>query len=220
MLAKALGGAPAKRALAMLESELAEPVRRSQPERLQPRRTLPSRIGKPAGGNAGRRDDPHQSTSFAQRQQAGRRSLHQLIVIEWTGGPRNSVEPLIGGAERARERRKIGLLGNGVGANQYAIRADAHRPCALLGGGQNPARQQVTNTVEFQTVARSARNRLVTAELTRAEVRQDRRRRDVGEPISHSGAANARDSNATDHHRCPPAATPSIVRLDFSLSPR
>ncbi len=211
MLAKSVSSALAEGALAMVEDELAEPFCRGQPERLQPRWSLPTRIGEPAGGHAGWRDDPHQSASLAQRQQSSRSRLHQLIVIKRAGSARNSIEPLVGGAERARQRRKIGLLANGVGASKHAICADAYRSCAMRGGGQDPTRQQVADTIEFRIVARSARNELGTV-----EVRQDRRRRDVGGPISRSGAANGRASNATDRHRCPRR----IVRLDFSASPR
>src|SRR5579863_6504981 len=100
MQAEALSSAPAQRALTMLESEMAEPIRRGQAERLQPRRQPLSRIGKLAGGDAGRRDDPHQSAPLAQRQQPGGYGLHQLIVVKRASGARNSAEPLKGGAER------------------------------------------------------------------------------------------------------------------------
>ncbi len=215
MLTKALSGVPAKRAPAILQSELAEPICRSQPERLQPSWTLLARIGKPAGRNAGRSDDPHQSAPLAQWHQPGCGRLHQLIVIERAVGARNFIESLIGAAESARQCRKIGLLGDGVGANQHAIRADADRSRAMLGGGQDPAWQQVADAVEFWTVARSTCNKLVTVKFVRAKVRQDRRRRDVGEPIFRSGAPNGRSSTATDHHGWPPTQRTALPASTF-----
>ena len=39
----------------------------------------------------------------------------------------DAVESLVGGTERGRQCREVGLLGDGVGANQHALRTDADR---------------------------------------------------------------------------------------------
>ncbi len=193
---------------------MAEPLRRGQAERLQPCRTLLARIGKLAGSETGRRDDPHQSAPLAQRQQPSRCGLQQLIVVKPASGARNSVEPLISGIERIGQRGKIGFLGNGIGANQHALRADANRSGATLGGGQDPTRQQVADAIEFRAVARSARRK-----LGMARGRQDRRQRDVYEPVSRFGAANGRAANAPDRHRRPPTQRTALPASTFPHVP-
>ena len=149
--------------LTMLQNELAEPIRRGQAERLQPRRTLLARIGKPASGATAGCDDPDQSAPLADRQQSGRRSLHELIVINQAVIARNFVETLKGGAERVRQRYQVGFLGHGVGADQHPLCADADRLGASLSGGQNPTWQQMADASELRATARSARNIFMAA---------------------------------------------------------
>ena len=197
----------------MTENEVTQSILRGEAERLQPWRTLLARISKPAGGNAAGCDDPYQSGPLAQRQQPSRGRLHKLVVAEWAGRARNPIEALVGSIERARQRREIALFGYGVGANQHAFRADANRFCTSLGGGQDPARQQMADAIEFRAAARP------TSKGAMAKRRQCRRRRDLCEPIHHSGAANGRARKPPDRHRCPPIQRKTLPASTFPQAP-
>ena len=207
-----LSAAPtAEGALAMLQNELAEPIRRGQAERLQPRRTLLARIGKPASGDAAGRDDPDQSAPLAERQQSGRRGLHELIVIKRAVVARNFVETLIGGAERVRQRYQVGLLGDGVGANQHALRADADRLGATLSGGQDPARQQMADA----SSSGQPLGRLDNVVSWRPRCGRVVRDATSVSQIFRFGAANGRSPTATDHHGWPPTQRPAPPASTF-----
>ncbi len=202
ILTKAFGGALAERPLTVPRNEISQLIGRRQPERCQPLRSSLLRIGKSACRQSARSDDPSQPAALAQRQQSRRRGLDQPIVAERAIGARNSVESLVGCAERTRQRREVGLLGNGVGADQHALGANADRCGASLRGGDDAAGQEMANAIDFRAGARARLGQLRAPGLS-----QDRPRRPAFEPIFRPGAANGRPNHATRRHRWPPDAT-------------
>ena len=184
-------------------------------------------IGQPARRHAARRDDPDEPgaftgcaplaalTALAQRQQSRRRRRDQRIVVERAIGARDGIEPLVGCAERMRQRREIGLLGDRIGANEHAVRADAERLRPVFRGGGHAVGQDMANAVDFRACARTRRG-----ERSMPPLRQVRPQRSAIEPNTYSGAANGRPNNPTQRHRWPPNATSNLGRLDFFRRPR
>ncbi len=184
--------------------EMPEPIGGCQAEGAEPLRPRLARIGKPARGQSVRRDDPDQPITLAQRQQSRCRGLDQPLVVERAIGARNAVKPFVGCAERLRQRRQIGFLGHGVGADQHALRAGADRARTALRGGDDAVRQQMTDAIQFRAGARLRRCPMVERRVGA----QHRVRRAALEPNLPLGAANGRPDNATQRHRWPPNATP------------
>lgn len=80
-----------------------------------------------------------------------------MIVVKRAVGPRDALERLVGRAERCRQHREIGVLGHGVGANQYAVGAKADRSRATLCCDNDAAGQQIANAIDFRAGARLRR---------------------------------------------------------------
>jgi hypothetical protein len=172
------------------------------------RRVAWARIGEPARRHAARRDDPDKAGAFAvraasaQRQQSRRRRRDQCVVVERAIGARDGVEPLVGCAERMRQRREIGLLGDRVGANEHAVGADAERLRPAFRGGGDAVGQDMANAVDFRAGTRTHGDKRGMLPL-----RQVRPQRSAIEPNICPGAGNGRPNNFPQRHRWPPDAT-------------
>jgi hypothetical protein len=152
---------------------------------MQPLRRPAGRVGKPARGKTARRNDPDQTalvSPAAQRQQARRGRIDQLVVVERAVGAGDAVESLVRRAERMRQRREIGFLGYGVGANEHALGADADRACTAFRGSNDAAGQEMTNAIEFGTRARARYRRLVTGGSRNRDLRDKSPQRFVAKP--------------------------------------
>jgi hypothetical protein len=196
-------------------NEMPEPVGGCQAEGAEPLRLRLVRIGKPARGQSARRDDPDQPIALAQRQQSCRRGLDQPLVVERAIGARNAVKPFVGCAERVRQRRKIGFLGHGVGADEHTLRAGADRARAALRGGDDAVRQQMTDAIQLRAGAR-----LRLAQWVTPRPRQRRVRRAALERNLSPGAANGRPDNANQRHRWAPQRNATTGCLDFFVRSR
>ena len=154
---KPVGGAATERLAGLPRHETAQPLVRCEPERAQPLRRRPARIGQVARREATRRNNPDQRAAPAQRQKARGGGLDQVMIVERTLRPGHGLERLVGCAEGGRQRVEIGLFGNRIGSDQDPVGAKTDRLCPALRGGENAARQQIAQAREFRAEARRHR---------------------------------------------------------------
>lgn len=179
--------------------EIPEPVVGCEPKRLQRPRPGHARIRQPPRYQPARDNDPNDAVAVAQRQQAGRRGVDQLIIVERAIGTRNTVEALVGPAERPRQRPKVGFLGYGIGADQDPLGAHSDRSGAPVGSGDDAMGQKMANAIEFRAGAGMASGQAIGSHR--------KGQKPAVEPISPRGAANGCPNNASERHRRPPDAT-------------
>ena len=212
--AKAFGRAPAEGALGMQGNKIPQPIRRGEAERLQPFRTLLAGIGKSARGEIAGSDDPDQASAVANGQQSGRCGFDHSIVVKRAIFARDAIETLVRGTKRGRQRRKVGLFGDGVGTDQHAFRTDADGFCPAFCRGDDPAGEQMADTVELRAAARLLAHR----GMPMAARQPGRKATSVSQfsALARRTAAPPLPPTATFG----PHATHSLACLDFSSRPR
>jgi hypothetical protein len=197
---------PAKHPLSMSSNETPEPLGGRQAKWPRPSPPRLALVGETAGGEGARSNDPDKSAPLAQGEQPRGCRLEQLIVIERAIGAGNAIERIEGGAEGRGKGRQISFLGDGVRANEHAVRADADRSCAMFGRRDDAARQEIADAVNFRTRARACRRqRPIPGAGNKA------RGLSPIPPLGRLRTVDSRDFDATQRHGWPPTQRTALA---------